>query len=55
MRRLLWKEKDDAKSDQTTDGIAIKKCNIHVKDGRWSLCDGKKCFTSCQCRFIQPL
>lgn len=44
MRRLLWQNKEDVMSTQSTDGIEVEKCNINIKDGKWSQCDGKKLF-----------
>ncbi|CAC5355627.1 unnamed protein product [Mytilus coruscus] len=39
MRRLLWQNKGDVTSTQSTDGIEVEKCNINIKDGKWSKCD----------------
>lgn len=37
MRRLLGQNKEDFNSTQST----VEKCNINIKDGTWSQCDGK--------------
>ncbi|VDI47700.1 Hypothetical predicted protein, partial [Mytilus galloprovincialis] len=39
MRRLLWQNKEQVISTESTDGIEIEKCNINVKTGMWSPCD----------------
>ncbi|XP_063447970.1 uncharacterized protein LOC134727519 [Mytilus trossulus] len=39
MRRLLWKNKKDVISTLSTDGIEVEKCNINIKNGKWSPCD----------------
>ncbi|CAC5371715.1 unnamed protein product [Mytilus coruscus] len=39
MRRLLWQHKEDVTFTQSTDGIEVEKCNINIKDGKWSHCD----------------
>ncbi|CAG2205294.1 unnamed protein product [Mytilus edulis] len=39
MRRLLWHNKEDVTSTQSTDGIEVEKCNINIADGKWSPCD----------------
>ncbi|CAG2241367.1 unnamed protein product [Mytilus edulis] len=39
MRRLLWQNKEDVTSTQSTDGIEVEKCNINIADGKWSPCD----------------
>ncbi|CAG2205881.1 unnamed protein product [Mytilus edulis] len=41
MRRLLWQNKEDVTSTQSTDGIEVEKCNINIKDGKWSKWDSK--------------
>ncbi|CAC5383849.1 unnamed protein product [Mytilus coruscus] len=39
MRRLLWQNKEDVISTQSTDGIEVEKCNINIVDGKWSPCN----------------
>ncbi|CAC5403711.1 unnamed protein product [Mytilus coruscus] len=39
MRRLLWQKKKEVTSPDSTDGIEIEKCNINVKNGKWSPCE----------------
>ncbi|VDI32310.1 Hypothetical predicted protein, partial [Mytilus galloprovincialis] len=39
MRRLLWDDKEDVTTTQSTDGIEIEKCNINISDGKWSPCN----------------
>ncbi|CAG2195773.1 unnamed protein product [Mytilus edulis] len=40
MKRLLWHNKEDVTSTQSTDGIEVEKCNINIADGKWSPCNG---------------
>lgn len=51
MRRLLWQNKKEVLSTQSTDGIEIEKCNINITNGEWSLCDSKWL----DCSFITDL
>lgn len=44
MRRLLWQEKEDVTSTQSTDGIEVEKCNINITNGKWTPCNGKTLF-----------
>ncbi|VDI73476.1 Hypothetical predicted protein, partial [Mytilus galloprovincialis] len=39
MKRLLWHNKEDVTSTQSTDGIEVEKCNINIADGKWSPCN----------------
>ncbi|VDH97138.1 Hypothetical predicted protein [Mytilus galloprovincialis] len=39
MKRLLWQNKEDVTSTQSTDGIEVEKCNINIADGTWSPCN----------------
>ncbi|CAG2192230.1 unnamed protein product [Mytilus edulis] len=39
MRRLLWQEKEDVTSTQSTDGIEVEKCNINITNGKWTPCN----------------
>ncbi|XP_076084377.1 uncharacterized protein LOC143055119 [Mytilus galloprovincialis] len=39
MKRLLWHNKEDFTSTQSTDGIEVEKCNINIADGKWSPCN----------------
>ncbi|XP_071142534.1 uncharacterized protein [Mytilus edulis] len=39
MKRLLWHNKEDVTSTESTDGIEVEKCNINIADGKWSPCN----------------